>query len=335
MPKRITVSMVAERAGVSRGVVYAVLNPEKKTNIGVGEEKREAVRRVLDELGYIPDMSARALASGRTSRIGILMSVYKPVGMRIGAAIQEALTNRSYAVLLEYHQSSPERERERLKLFFAHGIDALVISRTSPEYNCDLLDRFLEAGIRVISLGDDDVTRPEMDSVAFDSVCEMQEIVRHAEAYGYRRMAYLGLADQLDYGVEIRGQRFREAVARYDHLEYCGSERIASFDELLRYAERLRRPDAPELVACFNDELADALVKALKIIGIRVPEEIGVTGIDGVPDPMFAMPLTTMRLPIEEMADAVCEVLTKSEIGQHIVLQPKWISGATTRNSCR
>ena len=77
MPKRITVSMVAERAGVSRGVVYAVLNPEKKTNIGVGEEKREAVRRVLDELGYIPDMSARALASGRTSRIGILMSVYK------------------------------------------------------------------------------------------------------------------------------------------------------------------------------------------------------------------------------------------------------------------
>ena len=71
---RVTIRMVADRAGVSSAAVYAALNRNPRSNIGISEEKRKSIQKVIAELGYIPNNSARMLVSGRSSNIGVLLN---------------------------------------------------------------------------------------------------------------------------------------------------------------------------------------------------------------------------------------------------------------------
>ena len=87
--RKITVRMVAEAAGVSRTAVYAVLNRDAKNNIGLRPDTRRKIEKTIEELGYIPNNSARTLVSGRSNNIGILLNTSN-VSSQIFADIQSS-----------------------------------------------------------------------------------------------------------------------------------------------------------------------------------------------------------------------------------------------------
>ena len=81
--RKITVRMVAEAAGVSRTAVYAVLNRDAKNNIGLRPDTRRKIEKTIEELGYIPNNSARTLVSGRSNNIGILLNTSNVMFSRV------------------------------------------------------------------------------------------------------------------------------------------------------------------------------------------------------------------------------------------------------------
>ena len=147
---RVTIRMVADRAGVSSAAVYAALNRNPRSNIGVSEEKRKTIQKVIAELGYIPNNSARMLVSGRSSNIGVLLNTIDVQFSRmLGRAISERCMQHGLMAFVEYYNFDPALERRKLEMFFSRGIDALV-AIASGDFNRDLFEGFSANGIPLV-----------------------------------------------------------------------------------------------------------------------------------------------------------------------------------------
>ena len=124
--RKITVRMVAEAAGVSRTAVYAVLNRDAKNNIGLRPDTRRKIEKAIEELGYIPNNSARTLVSGRSNNIGILLNTSNVLFSRvIGDLLAERLNHLSDGI----KKLSDELERkvslEELSVFMDMPVEEI------------------------------------------------------------------------------------------------------------------------------------------------------------------------------------------------------------------
>ena len=135
--RKITVRMVAEAAGVSRTAVYAVLNRDAKNNIGLRPDTRRKIEKAIEELGYIPNNSARTLVSGRSNNIGILLNTSNVLFSRvIGDLLAERCVENGYMPLLEFYNFNLDLERRKLEMLFSRDRRAFRHLRRRPESRC-------------------------------------------------------------------------------------------------------------------------------------------------------------------------------------------------------
>ena len=303
--ERITSLQVAQRAGVSQSAVSRVFT----LGASASQETRDKVLRAADELGYRPNVLARAMITGKSRIIGLVVAYlenqfYPLVVERLSVALQA----KGYHVLVFMAGSDASDVQGVMTEILDYQVDGIVLASVSM--SSDLAARCDDAGIPVV-LFNRDQDDARLCSVTTDNRLGATEIAAHFAASGHKRIGYIagfeGATTQRD-----RELGFREGLAaaglRLTHREVGGFEYGQARAAALEMFAGRDRPDAA--FVC-NDHMAFAVMDVLRTkLGLRIPDDIAIAGFDDVPIAAWpAYDLTSYRQPINRMVAQTVETL--------------------------
>lgn len=320
---RVSMAMVAARAGVSGQTVSRVVNDSPR----VDPDTRVRVERAMSDLGYRPHRAARALRTGRSQTIGLVVTTLATVGnSRMLQATAEAAAHRGYALTVVTAEASVADAFDRLAEQEVDGAivlneaSALVPSAARP------------AGLRLVVVDAvvDAVAEGDLRAVHSDHAGGAAAATQHLLDLGHPTVHHLaGPADSFAAAERERGCRETllaagirpPAVVRGDwsaESGYVAGPALA----------------AASAVFCANDQMALGLLRALDDAGRAVPADVSVVGFDDVPDAAnYRPPLTTIRQDFTALADRAVAALV-AEIEGDAVADTSIISTAlVTRSS--
>ena len=333
--QQVTAAMLAKHAGVSRVAVYTAFNPGKKTTVGISEKTKNKILAAAEELGYIPNDLARTLVSGRSRNIGLLLqSNRSAMSQQLIAACSRLFVDNGYLVISESSDEDEKREREILNRFLIRRVDCVVISWVDEESNADLRKQFGRCGIPIINIRN---REPDFDysaAISFDEGQVMRQICGLLARCGLRKLCYAGIGGRGNNSSRWRHTHLESAVREHSGMELAGEVSFASAEECRAYVRTLRDPaKRPQAIVCYNDRIAQLVTIELRLSGIRVPEEIAVTGVDGYSDRFDLVAPTTVRLPVAEMAGEIYRIFSSSDYRRQLVrIAPELIERETTPN---
>jgi DNA-binding LacI/PurR family transcriptional regulator len=290
---------VAARAGVSHQTVSRVINGHPS----VAPLTRKRVEQAIAELGYRPNISARALVTGSTRTIGLVtvnISQYGPAQTMLGLerAAREAGYSVSVAIL---DDATAGAMREAVDRFVSQSVDAVVALSTYDDAVAALSGLVTHVPlVAVAASGDED--RP---AVAVDQVAGARLATRHLLALGHRTVHHVaGPADSQEARGRINGWRAELLAAGVPVPELLRGDWTPSSGHVAgrQVAARMRAGDPVTAVFTGNDQMALGLLTALHDEGFSVPGDISVVGFDDLPEaPYFTPPLTTVRQDFAEL----------------------------------
>jgi DNA-binding LacI/PurR family transcriptional regulator len=315
--ERPTLERVASQAGVSRATVSRVVNGSDK----VTPEIREAVRRAISELGYVPNPAARSLVTQRTDLFALV--VPEPAGRvfsddlffpgLIKGATEEL--ERAEKQLVLTLATSPTSHARIERLVGGGHLDGVLIASM---HGADPLPESLHRlGIPVVANGRPLGASP-IPYVDVDHAGGVRTAVAHLLSLGRRRIATIagpqdmvaGLDRLAGYRQALARSRRRSIVAIGDFTRESGAE-----------AMRALLAGDPHLDAVFvaSDLMADGALRTLRQAGRRVPDDVAVIGFDDVEMARYTEPpLTTVRQPIAEIGRSLVRQLLRLSAGHEI-----------------
>jgi DNA-binding LacI/PurR family transcriptional regulator len=299
---------VAARAGVSIKTVSNVVNGSAR----VAAETRQRVQAAIDELGFVPNATARSLRSGRSGLVALaLPELDAPYFAELAQHVVEAAGERGWTVLVDATGGQAEQERLAASGIRPQLIDGLIFSPLALRAS-DLPDA--GSGPPTVLLGER-VTDAAVDLVTVDNHAVAASAVEHLAALGRRRIAAVG-AQHTETGVtaRLRLEGYRLGLARVglpcddgltvEAARWHRSDGAAAARTLLRAVHDV------DAIVCFNDLLALGVLRALADAGVRVPDDIAVVGVDDVEDGRYSRPsLTTVSLDKAQIARTAVELL--------------------------
>jgi len=292
--------MVAARAGVSGQTVSRVINDNPR----VDPATRARVEQAMADLGYRPHLAARALRTGRSQTIGLVVTTLASVGnSRMLQATAEAAEERGYALLVVTAAGSVAVAFERLRDLGADG--AIVLNEASAMTRA----RDLPEGLRVVVV--DAATDVGLRVVHSDHAGGAAAATRHLLGLGHRTVRHLaGPMNSFASSERERGWRETLVEAGIDPEPVVRGDWSAESGHAA--GSRLREATA---VFSANDQMALGLIRALVEQDKRVPEDVSVVGFDDVPDATnYLPPLTTIRQDFAALARrAVAELVAEIE----------------------
>jgi DNA-binding LacI/PurR family transcriptional regulator len=307
---RPTLDQVAERAGVGRGTVSRVINGSPQ----VSEHTRLAVEAAVAELGYVPNLAARALVTRRTDAVALVISESEErvfsepffAGVVRGISARVSAAGRQLVLALAV---APERPLERY--LTAQHVDGVLLVSLHGD---DPLPELLRGRGLPVVLGGRPPAGYGGPFVDVDNVGGAQAGVAHLVARGRRRIATISGPQDMGAGQD-RLAGYRAALAGAGLAEDPALVAEGDFSEVsgLQAMRRLLagHPDVDAVFAA-NDLMAIGALRALRDAGRRVPEDVAVVGFDDSPlsrvtDP----PLSTVRQPVEEMGSTMADMLVR------------------------
>ena len=309
---RVKLRDVARAVNVSSSTASRALADDPR----ISRATRLAVKAAAAELDYVPNAAARSLRKRRTLTLGLLIpDLRDPVHGQIASGFEEEASRNGFCVIMVAGENQPARERVALKVFAEHGADAVAIvsSAVSPRESRERVEPE-----RLVLVQPDHRSVPRRPGPALpgviltDDATGIRSAVEYLVGCGYRRIAYVdGLAGATNV---LRA----EAVAAT--LRERGIDgRLRTFPGT---GETWRAPaslaamiaaDLPEALVCYDDKLALALMDALREVGVRVPDDVGLVGYDGIPFTAMSNPrLTTVATPSGEMGRQAAALLIRA-----------------------
>ena len=305
---RATVKDVAALAGVSPKTVSNVMNGI----VFVRAETLERVQRAIEELGYVPNLSARGLRNGRSGVIALsLPDLGTSYSAEIVHAFVEVAHNRGWSIQIEETAAYPNREVELVSRARAHLIDGLILNPLTREHSAVENTVSLPP---VVLIGE--VEQSVADQVWVDSVVAAENMTAHLIDSGYRRIAAVGTPEPSfitsTSSLRVRGYRNALAAAGLAHdtaLEISCDSWTA--EAAARAVGRFIDADGvAEAYFCFTDSMALGVIGALWNRGIRVPEDTAVAGFDDLAEGRYSgPPLTTVSFDKVLYAEKVFDLL--------------------------
>ncbi|MDT0345671.1 LacI family DNA-binding transcriptional regulator [Streptomyces litchfieldiae] len=299
IPSRPTSRDVAERAGVSQATVSLVLRDRWAGR--VSPARAEAVRAAARELGYRPNLAARTLRLGRArTALVVVPALTNEFFARVHAGAARAAAADDVGVVL---YPSPEGVGTAPDPFTSASatLDGVVASSMATE----ALAVLSEGGLPLVML-DSEPDGGAAATVNPDIAAGMRLVAGHLLRLGHRRFAHIA-ADVDSWTFRVRAGVLAEEVAAVPGAEVVVTER-ASIDVrggLLAASRALAGPARPTALVCDDDLLAVGALKAARRRGLRVPDDVSVTGFDDLTMATAVEPeLTTVRLPGEELGAA-------------------------------
>jgi LacI family gluconate utilization system Gnt-I transcriptional repressor len=293
--RRTTLADVAKLVGVSTMTVSRVMSGTGQ----VSPEMRLRIERAAQDLGYVPNGAARALASARSRIISVVVpSLSNGVFTDVLAGVEDALKVDHYQILIGNTQYSDAEEEKLIKVHLQSNPDGIILTGLSQT---PAVQRMLEAsGVPTVSMMDV-AAEPERISVGLSQHDAGYTITRHLIDRGYRRIGFLGA--QLDERVMKRLEGFRKALrdaGLYDpdrEVLVPDSSTIAIGAELVGRLLSVA-PDT-DAVFCCNDDLAYGAIYQCQRRGIDIPEQLAICGFNDLPASAWMKPsVTTIATPL-------------------------------------
>jgi LacI family transcriptional regulator, repressor for deo operon, udp, cdd, tsx, nupC, and nupG len=301
---------VADHAGVSVKTVSNVVHGHP----AVSRPMRSKVQASIEALGYVPNISARSLRTGRSGMIGLAVPrITDPYFCDVAAAVIDAAAARGLSVLVEQTGGEFVRENDVLLGRRPTIVDGLILSPISVSQAA--LDE-ASPGVPLVLLGEH-LLASQRSRVAIDNVAASAQAVGHLLRLGRRRIVAVGAKrGSTAATAELRLAGYRRAMTEAG-VEPDGALEVAT-DDFTR-AAGIRAVD--DLVAagtdfdalfCFNDLLALGAMQALRRHGLEVPGDVAVVGVDDIDEGRHSDPdLTTVAADLTVLAAAAVDSLVR------------------------
>lgn len=304
----VTITQVAERAGVSMKTVSRVLNAEPH----VREEVKARVLKAAAELRYRPKVSARSLAGARSFMVGYLLTDPSlPYNARAQLGALTACRRAGYHLVVEaIDLDTPDLKAELEPLFTTLTVDGVLLTPPHAD-NRTMLEGLERAGIAYVRLAPN-IDPERSPRVEADDQRAASEMTRYLIGLGHRRIGFV-CGPPGHSATHKRFEGYREALAEAGipfeeeliaHGDFLPPTGRAAAEKLL--AGRAR----PTAIFASNDAMAFGVMAAAQQRGMSIPLHLSVAGFDDLPTASVIWPsLTTVRQPIVEMACAATEML--------------------------
>lgn len=329
--KGASLNDVAKCAKVSTATVSRVLNnPEK-----VAEKSRLVVQAAIDKLGYIPDGAARALASRHTRTIGAVVPTIDNAIFATGIqGFQSRLKKHGYTVIVTSHEYDLIEELNEVKILLRQGIDALLM--VGSVHDPQLLQLLEEKKTPYVNCW---AYKPDSSQpyIGFDNKNAAKKLTEYLLDLGHSEIAVIAGRTRNNDRAMDRLLGVREAIE--------GRNLTLSQNKILersytvkqgREAMRILLQDSspPTAVVCGNDILALGALAECQSVGIRVPEDISITGFDDLDISAQIIPsLTTIHVPLAEMGEFAADFLVSQINNETSLLHTEIDTDLMVRNT--
>jgi LacI family transcriptional regulator len=289
---------VAARAGVSLMTVSKVLRDAPD----VSQATKARIRRIAEDMGYVPDALARGLRTRKSRLFGLIIpNTANPFLGPIAATIQDRAHELGYDVLLAQTQDHPQREEACIRRLLSRRIDGLFlypVYRLAP--TAAIYEDLLKSGVATVLIGPRAPFCNQFVSIEVDEAIASYQLTQHLLGLGHRQIAFFTGPPAAPWAQErLDGYRraLREAGATPDdRLVFSAGSTIE--DGQKAALQMVCEETGASAVQCVSDLVALGAAQIFIKQGLRLPEELSLTGFgDHLAAEFFRVPLTTVRQP--------------------------------------
>lgn len=285
--------------------------------------------KAIEELKYHPNLHARSLAGGKSKTIGVIVSnLENPFFFDIYKTIEQDAHSRGHEVVMANTDYRPEQLVASVRLMIGRRVAGLAA--VVSEMDDSLIDELTDSRIPVVFY-DVGSPRRNITNIRVNYSRGIEKVINYLHSLGHRRLGFIGHHAVLG-PINERMKAVLDAVGRTPSLEV----RTAADADTLeggRQATRtlLSSGYDPTAIICVNDITAVGAMKELRDRGLRVPEDVSVTGFDNVKLSEFCYPtLTTLHIPRDRIGHIICDALIpqpgKAAItGQEVLIEPEFM----------
>lgn len=292
--KRPTRQDVAERAGVAPSTVSLILN-DRSIDLGIAEATRLRVEDAARALGYYPNRHIRAIRSGRTGTIGLYLR-HDQWGTATGywsalrGALERAVSEADLGLLVHCGREGIPTE-EAFARQAGGVVDGVLIFNSASD---PIAARLLETGMRAVEIGD---AAGPIPYVAVDAAEGVRLALGHLQDRGYRHPCFVNFPSPYKASVDGRRNAFGDECERLFGKAgplldaYLGDQALAAV-----------LAAGADCAVCVSDEHAYALLGSAVARGVRVPEDLAITGFDCLPVMGPVPTMTSVCTSLETLA---------------------------------
>jgi LacI family transcriptional regulator len=314
---------VARRAGVSIATASRVLNNAPR----VSNTTRVRVMSVAESVRYCPNFHARTLARAKSRSVGVIVSnIENPFFLDVYRTIEAAARAEGYEIIMANTDYCGEQLATSLRLMTGRCVSGLAA--IASEIDSRLIEELNGSGIPTVFYNAG-IPRQNTTVIRVNYQRGIQKLTSYLSSLGHRRIGIVGhhpLLAQVKEAVEA-------AIALAAPGRDVAVEAASDVDSLQggRRAARRLLSTNPRLTAvlCANDSMAIGAMREIRDRGLRVPEDISVTGFDDVELAQFCSPaLTSVRIPRDQIAKEIWKGLVpneKTRFGQEIFIEPELV----------
>lgn len=320
----ISMREIAKLAGVSSATVSRVING---SNLVTGETA-DRINKIIKDLNFVPNTSAIHLKNGKSHIFGIIIpDLTNPFFTETIKIFEELLVENEQELLVantDFHATRMQRSVRRMLLRRVDGV-ALLTS----EFEAAPLESLVQNRIPVVTT-DHYRTGPGISDIVIDFADGMAQLVTHLKDLGHRKLGFIGGTEGLVTS-RVRRESFMDAVVKQglssrEGWIVAGDYKIEGGSAAM--AKILEQPEIPTAIVTANDLTAIGALRTAHEQGLRIPEDISITGCDDIAmsDIVFP-PLTTLQISRKEYAQLLFDALRSggedlARQGRRYVLRP-------------
>lgn len=329
MPK-VGIRDVAKLAGVSTGTVSRVLNDHPS----VTDELRTRVRSIIEQLGYMPDPSARSMRSKVSRLIGIIIpDLTNPFFSELVQSAEQAAAKHGYNIIVMTSFDRAAKEADRIGQLTSRKVDGIILVPSNDFHTLKV-----PKGLPIVIV---DRLLPGYSGIAADHRSGVRLGVEHLVKLGHHRIGFIS-GPKSSVPANDRLQGYLDAMKSANNGSQSAAQLIAeaAFDyesgrSAGNYLLARARHERPTAVFASSDQQAIGCMRAAHDLGIPVPAALSIVGFDGIPLASMTTPrLTTVKQPIQQIAAAAVAVLLGKQdapdLGKPLLLPCELSKGETT-----
>jgi len=306
---KVTLSDVARNAGVSAITVSRALREPEK----VSPPLRASILKVVEEMGYVPDLAARALASKNSGLVGVMSPwLTSHAFIAVIRGIEDRVRPSDLRIQYASSDAVPEDQLRQLRFFLSQNPAGLIhVGHSGDATIEDLLRRAPCPVVEVMDISQ----QPADMAIGIDHRLAAEAATRHLLDKGYRRIAMLGSGWDLRARRRLEGYRaVLEAEGLFDPALVIAVDTNSSVGLGCHLLDRLKNevPDA-DAALCQNDDIALGVLFECQRRGVVIPTEFGLCGFNDLDYAGFAFPaITSVRVPRYEIGYRAVDMILRA-----------------------
>lgn len=306
---KLTITDIANMAGVSKATVSRVINKTKP----VSSEVRQRVMQVIKETGYKPSFVARSLINKETNIIGIVVpDISNEFCSQLVQGVVDVANIYNYTMILCNTFSNYEMEKDFLEVLSEKEVDGIIfMSYTPSDYHKTFFDQY-DKPVVTVNSKISEFNKPNID---IDNELATYDATKYLIDLGHKNIGMIGIKFE-DYTTgQLRYNGYERALLennlKYDKSYYRESD--FSVEKTYEKMEELMNLDnRPTAVMCASDEMAASAITYCIEHNIKVPEEVSVMGFDNSKiSKLFVPHITTVNQPSFDMGAIAMRLIDK------------------------